>query len=295
LGANFWAADVKGNIFNGSADVATGSAYVGLGGFPFSFLAYFDVSYSLDIGSGQDFAGLDVKAAAGYIGTAYLRLEEHAPNGTLVATKSLKWALLNGFSWRASDQQQTGGLNYVVYNATDSASDVKVSISYLVSEVAGILNGDIPIVPRSLEAVISITGYPYADPSNTLSLVIGVGYGGANLTASGRTVRSAGSDVYFSLSDQVTVAGQKQGVQISGYETADVDAQTGNSDFLSQLQGKYSGSYSFNLVKVTFPAGADHIVYDPSAGNGQSVLDNAAGTLVASVAVLMVALVALLM
>jgi len=296
LGANYWSAEVTGTVLNGSVDLVTGSAYIGIGGYPFSFLAYFNANYDLafGIGSGSSFAQLNVSASAGYIGTAYLFLEETDPNGKIVAVKSLKWVIpfiQSGLSWtRGAQDDSDATLNYVTYNATDDDSDVKVSFTFLVSSVAGILNGNIPVVPKSLETVVAISSYPYKNAANSLSLVMGIGYGGANLTTTRKTVYSQGSEVYFSLNDKVTVGGEVHQASISGYTYADVDTEVDNNNFKSQLQGRYSNEWSFNIVKVTFPPGADNIVYDPSMGNGNSAFDSSAPVVLSSSFVLVVLL-----
>lgn len=302
LGANYWSSVVSGNILNASVDLVTGSAYIAQGGFPFSFLTYFKDSYSLNIGigGGQSFANLDVNAAAGYIGTAYLALEEVAPNGTVVATKSLQWAGLfqSGLSWsQTASDSSDDTLNYVTYNATDDNSNVKISITFLISSVAGILNENINMAPKSLESVVAISGYPYQSTANSLRLVLGVGSGGATVSVSDNTVYSQNSNVYFALNDQVSVGGTLTKAEISGYSSGNIDSEVDNSNFKSQLQGKYNSSWSFNIVKVTFPAGANNIVYDPSQGSGNPAISpsSPAPIVVGSLFFVVAALLALLL
>jgi len=284
LGANYWSAKVSGSILNGSVDLVTGSAYIGIDSVPFSFLTYFQDSYNLsvDISAGQNFADLNVVASTGYVGTAYISLEETTPNGTLVNTLSLKWAtpiIETGITWAQTDVDSSDGtLNYVTYNGTDSNSNTKVSITFLISSVAGILNQNVQISPKSLESVVAISGYPYKNAANSLSLVIGVGTGGVNGTLSGDTIYASGSNVYFSLSDKVSVGGSLVGASISGYSNGNIDEQVDISSFKSQLQGRYNSDWTFNLVKVTFPAGADNIVYDPAVGSGNSPLSSSSSS-----------------
>jgi len=298
IGANYEAASIQINKSQVNASLTTGSAYIAFTLAPFSFLSYFSGEYVLNhrIGDGQSFSQLDVTTASGYVGTGYLRLEEVAPNGTIVATKSLRWALpfQEGFSWAATDSDTTNGtLNYITFTGTDNSSPTVVNITFMVASVAGIVTENIPIVPNSLESVVSIGSYPYQDLSNSLSLVLGVGTGGLKFS-SNRTLYSSGSNVYFSLSDHAIIGGNSSPVKVSGYNAGDLDVDIGNSNFEAQLKARYADSWTFSIVKVTFPAGANNITYDPTMGNGASVQDYSSASAIIFVPLALIAVAVML-
>jgi len=76
--------------------------------------------------------------------------------------------------------------------------------------------------------------------------------------------------VYTKFSNQAVVNASPQKVQVSDF--ADVAASdTFGGDVTAQLNAKYNGAAVAKLTTVTFPAGAENIVYDPSTGSGDPV------------------------
>eukprot|EP00026_Physarum_polycephalum_P009642 Phypoly_transcript_09771.p1 GENE.Phypoly_transcript_09771~~Phypoly_transcript_09771.p1 ORF type:complete len:365 (+),score=69.72 Phypoly_transcript_09771:198-1292(+) len=287
-GANFQAGEFTGTITSGDIDITVGSAYIVLGAFPFAYLAYFKGSYNISL-DGQAFASADMSASAGYVGNAALWLEERDPNNTLVATRSLESKLNigtdDGMTYSLSESSQpTDAVQYVTFTGAsndESASNFGVKITYLASRVAGILAGDgvkdVPVVPGSVESIFTINNYPYKSLQNKVSLVLAVATGSADVSASGRTVQDSNKQVYFSVSENALIGGNQASVSISGFETGSF-SDVGNSNFQDQVTQKYGAKAAIKLVKVTFPAGAANIVYDPSLGTGVSVQDSHQGS-----------------
>jgi len=283
-GANFQAGEFTGTITSGDIDITVGSAYIVVGGFPFAYLAHFKGSYNLTL-EGQGLASADMSASAGYVGNAALWLEERDSNGTLVATSSLvsklNIATDTGMTYSLSESSQpSDAIQYVTFTGASndgSAPNFGVKITYLASNVAGIVAGEgvqnVPVVPGSVESIFTINNYPYKNSQNHISLVLAVATGSADISESGRTVHDSNKQVYFSVSNNALVGGNKVSVTISAFTNgsfSDVD----NSNFQQQVSQKYGANAAIKIVKIAFPAGAANIVYDPSIGTGVSAQDS---------------------
>lgn len=59
-------------------------------------------------------------------------------------------------------------------------------------------------------------------------------------------------------------------VEISGRASANLEATFENSNVVAQLRGRYAAGATCQIIEISFPAGAAHIVYDPTMGAGQS-------------------------
>lgn len=283
-GANYLSVEVQKQTGQVTADIISGAAYVGVGFHPFSYLAYFgsSVDWSFN-GSSTDswITSTNFTAAGGYVGSAYLYLVETTPNGTVVAVQNLKGALIpsatTGVSWSVVDHSTfSADLKYVTLQGSTSAS-WSVGLTFVASSVAGILNQtDAAVGPKSFESILQVQNYPYASSANSLSLLIGVGTGQASLSGSGHSIISVNgtSQVFFSAAAQVTTENGNVDatVTVTANATEYIDAV--DSYFYEQLTAKYGASASYHIVKVTFPAGAANIIYDPTVGAGTPMEDS---------------------
>jgi hypothetical protein len=257
------------------------AAYIVAGGFPFAYLAYFKKDWNISL-SGQGFASADMSAAAGYMGNAFLYLEERDANNSLVTIRTLRWVLNlltdEGLSYTFSEASKANDdIQYVTFSGASNDEDHRtygVEITYLASRHAGIVGGegiqDMPVVPGSLESIVKIKNYPYKSQQNQISLVMAVATGSASVSKSGRALYSGDKAVYFSMSKHAFIGDQKVSVDVSTFASGDFE-DVANSNLQLQLQGKYGADGSIKIVKVSFPPGASDIVYDPSIGAGISV------------------------
>eukprot|EP00026_Physarum_polycephalum_P012042 Phypoly_transcript_12308.p1 GENE.Phypoly_transcript_12308~~Phypoly_transcript_12308.p1 ORF type:complete len:373 (+),score=53.00 Phypoly_transcript_12308:3-1121(+) len=294
-GANFESFEISGDSYSGTADITVGCAYIVTGGFPFAYFAHFLGTYNATtnengrlpaatgFGDGQDYASMDMTDALGYVGTAALWLEERNANNTIVATRSLQ-SLLNagaeGMTYTLSGSSGSSNIQYITFAGTSNdpkAPNFGVKITYLATRAAGIIAGDgatdVPVVPSSLESIFTINNYPYQNPQNSISLVLAVATGSADVTKSGQTVYDASKAVYFSVSKNAVVTGAETVVNISAFTNGNL-SDIGNSNLQQQLNQKYGAHAAIKNVRISFPPGEANIVYDPSIGTGISALDS---------------------
>jgi hypothetical protein len=253
-------AQVSGN--SGSLDSLWGSAYAGLGNFPVTTLAYFNIDAKL--GNTQNWAQLDVSGSAGFIANSYVALTEKDNTGAVVANYPL-----NGIVWSLVDQGTNSGLHWATFQATQ-ANKFTVALTYFASEVVGTVDiaGTTVVTPRTLESVFAVKDYKYADNANTVTLTLGVASGSASAATSGQITIGSGNDqMYLVLAADALVGATLKPVQISAFASASLSANF-NNDVVAQVTGKFGGSASAQIVNVTFPAGATSFEYDPTIGNG---------------------------
>jgi len=264
-----------------TADIVSGAAYYGIDYHPFSYIAYFNGSLEWTLNeTGVDTwaTSSDFSTASGYVGAAYLALEETTPNGTVVAVQNLRGAVIasanGGVQWSFVDHSAaSANLKYVTISGSTSAS-WSVDITFIAASVAGVLNQSETVVgPKNFESIIQIQDYPYQSSSNSLSLLIGVGTGSATYSGTGRSIISASgaAQVYFTANDKVTTENGNTDVAVS--ISTNATSYISDDYFSDQLTAKYGASASYHIVTVTFPAGASNIIYDPSTGAGQPMED----------------------
>jgi len=274
LGANFQSAsysdDHKGTI---SAHVQTGAAYIAFGGFPFCFFSIFDGFAKFNYSSAEGFINTDMKASLAYLGMASMWLEESNGSNKPIIT-SLQWTPIGGMSYTSS-YNVSGDLKTLTFSGISNAKPgLKVEFNHLIANVAGHLEDGTILTPKSVESFLEIKNYPYANQNNNLTIVFGIGLGGVKASKYAHVLRSEDGTMYASVSKEVTISGIKHSVTISEY-TAGQISDTGNSEFSTQLTAKYGKKAAFRLVRVTFPAGASDIMYDPTIGTGSAVEDTA--------------------
>jgi len=283
------------------ADAIFGAGYAILG-FPATWLAYYNTNRSLNFNSLSFLTGPLDRTNAGYILTAYTRLIERDPSGNQVAALAMSSALgnllnINTFTWNKIEGSTTGDVKFVTIRGTDSRrAGFSVLITFAVSSKVGILDyGNTPINPRTLETIIEINGWPYASPSNTLSLEVVAGSGGGSTTATGRLFSSvASSKVYLRVASGVSVDGRDGAVSTSAWADASFDADLPSLGLLkAQAESAIAGAINLKKTEIKFPAGAAKIIYDPTLGQGEP-MNSAVGNVVSFVAIVFAAIIAVM-
>jgi len=206
--------------------------------------------------------------------TPLIHCLKNATTGLPVQSQSLR-----AFAWtyNAGDSNtltnSTAGIYVFVYDGnTLPPSSLQVQLQYIVTTVGGVLNvlDGVLVTPRAVESVISISGWPYEDPENHLSLRTAVGSVQGSWSSSGLLVAGGGDGaVYFRFSGKAQIDGSLKTVTVGAAVLGD-STTFGNPYVTAQLQGRYSGNAAVHTVDVDFPAGASIIIYDPAMGSGSS-------------------------
>jgi hypothetical protein len=162
-------------------------------------------------------------------------------------------------------------LNYVTLKGTSAnvAANFSITITALFSQVLGLLNvvGAPVVTPKSLETTVNILNYPYQSRSNALRLNLVIGTGQSNFSLQGSLTITSGNGTnanYVYVSNQVVADGNVQSATLS------VSSQqtTGSMQIDNELVARYQGQQTFTKVSIQFPAGANNITFDPTAGAG---------------------------
>jgi len=255
------------------------SGIVGAGVFlatqvPFSFVAAYESDKQIGLGSGAGFKQLDTSDSLAYMATAYARLEERAPNGTVVNVQSLRYN--RDVQYSVDQEYKDGVLSAASVVGRPSSGSWNINITFISSSVVGVIDlANAVVSPSSFEQVVQINNWQYQSNQNHLTLVM-ITASGSSSSSSSRyltsVVSGSGSaQVYFTSSSSAVVNGNTVAVNVKTEATATVDPDLQNDNFfLSQVVSRYT-SASFTKVTVDFPAGASSIQYDPSVGSGQPV------------------------
>jgi hypothetical protein len=245
---------------------------------PTAFASYFE-SYTTYQNSknGQNANGpfsFGVQSSDTVVAKTFLSLQEvNTTNNVTIATVNLvdlNWQLL-----------QTNGpatpnalLSYVTLkgtfpNPTPANTNFSIELTGVFSQVLGLLNvaGTPLLTPLSVEVLVNITGFPYQSPSDALRLnfVVGTGQVTFSLSESLTLVSGNGTtENYVRVNNLVVV----DGTQRSANLTLVAVKSTGSTVADLLVQQRYSQQATFTQVSVQFPAGANNIFFDPTAGVG---------------------------
>jgi len=277
---------VNGDLIIGAVKFYTGTV-------PVSYLGYIDAQFNankqVDALSGTDVTSYNYSAAGGFILTAYQRIEELDPSGNVVRTLTLK-----DLVWDVTGGNSTDGyLHYVTLNAQNPLfqtllkSGESVTMTFLVSEILGqvsVAGVTVDVTPKTLESVIQINGWSYTSSSNNLAFVAGVGTGSSAGDSTGSVTVASGSgnnQVYANFAHQAMVSGTWKDATVTATSTSDFSLVTDDASIQAQASSVYKGSYNLQVVTISFPAGAESIVYDPTQGSGTPLpgSNNSANTL----------------
>jgi len=272
-GANFLSIGVTGSGGSATIDAVVGAVTFNIGSFPYSYVAYFSDSVGWDITG--NWATSSVNSSEGFVASAFQRIIETDVNGNVVANQSLAYSddVVAGFTWDGPDTATTNGeLSWATYTGSQGSGSWTVSVSYVASDVVGVINqAGATVGPKSLESIVEISNWPYQSPNNTLSLVIAVASGSASISGNSFVSGSGNSAVYFTASSNALINAALTPVKVSAFVNGDFNTDINDSNLQAQLQGKYGAQINVKLVTVTFPAGAADIKYDPTVGSGQQV------------------------
>lgn len=238
---------------------------------------------------------------------AYYRLDEIDASGAIVHTY---WLGTNGVNIDWSVEVSTAtNLRWTELNATLDArgnagnGQFGLSVTFFLSNVVGQLNvGGTVMTPRSIESVIRITNYVYANATNKLVLYLAAAHGQSNFSASGDIISTGEllEQVYVQLaatcqiaaSANVMVGDDRAVVTSSWSSNSTIKSLIQGSDFYAYLNSKFSNNWDIRTINITFPANASNIIYDPTLGTGRSnaaTPGNPASTTIPSLLVLAVA------
>jgi len=255
------------NTNSAAFDGLYGAAYTGLGLSPSAFLSFVYSASQWQVNN-NNYAQANASASAGFIGQVFLSLDEvdsaGNPQSTIPFT-TLLWTI-------ADSSVGNGGLRYLTVQTTQGAMTIKISFIY--SDVVGVLNvvGTAIVTPKTLESVISIQNYPYANNGNSLRLNLVVGTAAGSASVQGQVTHyvsgNGQSGTFLTLDHVASINGAATPVSISAFTEGQGQLNFGNSYLMGQVTGKYGAGASFKFVSITFPAGAANIIYDPAIGAG---------------------------
>ena len=216
---------------------------------------------------------------------AYYRLNEIDASGAIVHTYWLGGNLAD-IDW-AVDVSSSTNLRWAELNATLDArgnsgnGQFGLSIAFFLSNVIGKLNiGDTVMTPRSIESIIRITDYVYANATNKLVLFMAAAHGQSNFSASGDIITTGAllEQVYVQLAASCQVAasanvmtGENRAVVTSSWSSnSTIKDLIQGSDFYASINAKFNNNWDIRTINITFPANASNIIYDPTLGSGRS-------------------------
>jgi len=230
------------------------------------------------------------------------RVEEKNPAGTVVRSinfKACTWNVGGG-------NDTTGRLRYLTVDTFLCANLVfgeTVSFVFFISDTLGMVNlGNgvtATVTPKTLESVVTITNWKYADNANSLSLVYGTVTGamaesGSIAAGSGNvlTTGSGNNQVYAQYARFASINGVNGNVKISHVGLANISAIVEDANHNAVLTAVYKGigGVEAKQTTVSFPAGASKIVYDPTVGSGEPIPDDAKTLLFSVLLLIFVAL-----
>lgn len=232
----------------------------------------------------------DVNASAAFVGHAFLDLLEVDENDNVLSGRSFRGSVLNPWKLTTENFDDSTGIGSVQLFRAEGAFNV--TIIGVVSNEAGLLSTGAVVTPKSVEVIVQINMYPYADPANPGSVVLRMAVGSASafFTASGKMVLDG--QVVNDMTERVGSGAADSGTWCDFAKIANVAVEANSDPLASQsvkvsveaagnltvmgpqlqamLQGKVGagGEGHVNIISVKFPRGAKYIVYDPTIGTG---------------------------
>lgn len=256
-------------------DTIRGTFYIpaGVPGYPVNWQVYYPPG--VKVNATGDWVTYDVSGASSYIASVYESLVEKNSTGGDVATQSLSsvWAFDELESTLLTNV--TAGIFATVFKTT-FANGATVQLRYIVTEHSGKLNtfNDVFVIPKAVETIVVISDWTYADPKNTLSLVVVSGSGAVAGTSTGHLWSGNGaSEVFFHVSptDQIydgTPNPPKTEEVHVGYDAVDSGKYFTNTPVQAQLTKKYGNAANAGVFSSQFSASAKVVVYGATLGSG---------------------------
>jgi len=281
---------------------ASATVMVGLGvlpstlNLPFAILAYGSGAAAVGVNPGDfltDLIGGKVGAAfnGGLLAMSAISIQELTAENKEVDGK--KPVLFTADKCDAS-KINTETDDVFGYACSFTKLDAQVTVTYITAKKAGILEyGRTPVSPRSLEMVIEVKNYKYADEKNHLRMLFGL------LTASGAgsvegeanfVHREGKEDLYAAVSKYAVVSGKRKEVKVE-IQSSGLDEGTLDQYLLKIALG---AKFDARVAHIDFPAGATDIVYDPAVGSGKDIYQAGASAVALSFLVALISVLVLL-
>jgi len=189
------------------------------------------------------------------------------------------------------------GKNFILLPKLDI--EEKIAFNFFISKTLGTVEfGTVRAVvtPKSLESVISISGWKYKDIKNHLELVFGscagaLAVGGTATSTSNVLTSGSGDDqVYVYYAEDAQINGKRGLVTVSHESVTDFKTIVDDVETQLKLTTAFKGVVAAKLTKVAFDAGASNIIYDPGMGNGPVPQVDSGASLIISLVILFVTL-----
>jgi len=256
-------------VSSSTTDGLFGSAYAGIQTPPTAYLAYFGAASNWQ--PTNDTTVANVSAAAAFAGKVFISLFEVEP-GT---NSTFQTILLRDFVWAISNSSTgNAGLNSVTFQGALPNSTLTATVTYVVSDVLGVLDvaGSGVITPKSLLGIITINNFPLINATNQVQMNIGAATGvytqgtfeTLEYVESG--YQSTGS--YCSVDSQASVNGRTTIVQLTSFLDAQIIEEFDNENLLNQNLDLYGQLAAFTVVTVSFPVGATSMQFNAAIGAG---------------------------
>jgi len=238
---------------------------------PSSYLAFFSSTSSWTGGAAPISA--NVSNAAAYIAKSYLRLEEVNITGSV-----LQVVELSSLRWILSPVVVKDGLSSAVFTGTIAGNSAfSVKLVAVISDVVGVLKTGIVMTPKTFEMAVEIYNFPYLNPSDSVSLTVGIVTATANISTNATVTVNANSSeryqyganqsaLYFDLALTALCDGETKSITL--YSSTGVLADFNNSGIQAQVQSMVNAGINVVIKKIVFPPGAINITYDPTMGIG---------------------------
>jgi len=252
------------NPRSNNVDLVVGAAYAGFGIPPSDYLSFYQ-SASAWNGDNTTLT-FNVYDGQGMIAKAFVALDEVSlVNGTNVV-QNFKLAQ---FFWSTTDSNVgNGGLRHLTVSGkpVGSRSNFTVSVTFVVSDVLGVLNvtGSPIVTPKSIESMITISNFPYVNAANQVRLTTAVASAEATLQITGtltHLVAGQGTPAYITFNSVAEVNGKPAVVHHTNVSTNGLGF--GNNNLAGQVSTMYQAAAQFTHILTSFPAGAAQIVFDP--------------------------------
>jgi len=212
---------------------------------------------------------LNSNFAGNAVAMAAIGLQEYDKENNKVGKFINFQATCSGKSKLKGDEDNLGGSS-----CTITQSSVKITISYLSSKKAGVVEyGNTPVSPRSYDMMIKIEDFPLSDPENHVAMTVNL------FTSSGAAVkvgkaavfhREGQEDLYAAVSRHAIIRGERVKVYVAMESDGEADLTTVSKEIVKATVGS---DFETTVATVHFPAGAGSFIYDPALGVGSNVYD----------------------
>jgi len=229
------------------------------------------------------------EASVGIIGFAMPGIIEVTPDNKFVNGINF------GTEWTSLSKVENTPKGLTIFESSiKNCEDAEVNEYVIASEVAGRLKfGKTPVSPNTLEVILEVKDYKYADPKNHLELI----FASAVVTADGKgevdgdiVYNNITKDfaTYVALRSEASVGknGASAKVEVKAVTENDLNEKYRINDMIKgavEAAFKVRGKVQFDYRRISFPAGASRIVYDPAIGAGKNIYKSSAASLVLSV------------